>query len=146
MIHNHSNQTMDILGNIFGNNKPKKDQEVERRLKIMSERQNNADARIEDLESELERAHQRIDVLGGKLDALVLHAESRLKDFGNYKNRSTEELLEIKTEISLLIDQVDHVLEILENKAHIEAGKRLRTNLRNHYTRANNAQEALINA
>lgn len=133
-----------FFSKLFGNNKHHKHHK---------HRSNNVEQRIKDLEKGLKDANVHIDDLEKRLtaaeysiDSLQKSTELTLSDFGNYRNRTNCELELMKNQISKLLDEIEGVLELFECSEEISKAKRLRTRLRNNYTRISNAQEALCHA
>ena len=78
---------------------------------------------------------KRLDKLDDRVTSLEHSTGLILDGFGNYKNRTTEELKLMESQISKLLDQIDNVLSTLDNKEGIERARNLRRRLANNQTR-----------
>lgn len=81
---------------------------------------------------------KRLDNLENRVSALESSTELILKDFGNYKSRTQEELKLMESQVSRLLDQIDDVLSTLDNVEGITRAKSLQRRLRNNHTRIKN--------
>ncbi len=73
--------------------------------------------------------------LEDRLTALERSTTLTLEDFGNYKNRTDEELKLMESQISRLLDVINDVLSTLDNQEGILRAKNLQRRLKNNYTR-----------
>lgn len=85
---------------------------------------------------------KRLDNLENRVSSLENSTELILKDFGNYKSRTDEELKLMESQVSRLVDQVNDVLSTLDNEEAIRRAKRLQQRLRNNHTRIKKAMVA----
>jgi molecular chaperone GrpE (heat shock protein) len=85
---------------------------------------------------------KRLDNLEARVTSLEHSTGLILDGFGNYKNRTSEELKLMESQISKLLDQIDNVLSTLDNKEGIERARNLRRRLTNNKTRIYNAMRA----
>lgn len=87
---------------------------------------------------------KRLDDLEGRVTSLERSTLLILEDFGDYKNRTYEELKLMESQISRLLDQINDVLSTLDNTDGITRAKSLQRKLKNNYTRIRNAMEARV--
>jgi archaellum component FlaC len=85
---------------------------------------------------------KRLDNLENRVSSLENSTELILKDFGNYKSRTHEELKLMESQVSRLLDQIDDVLSTLDNVEGITRAKNLQRRLRNNHTRIKKAMVA----
>ena len=85
---------------------------------------------------------KRLDNLEDRVTSLEHSTKLILDGFGDYKNRTSEELKLMESQISKLLDQIDNVLSTLDNKEGIERAKGMRRRLANNKTRIYNAMKA----
>jgi archaellum component FlaC len=85
---------------------------------------------------------KHLDDLENRVSSLEKSTESTLKDFGNYKSRTHEELKLMESQVSRLVDQVNDVLSTLDNEEAIRRAKRLQQRLKNNHTRIKKAMVA----
>jgi hypothetical protein len=78
---------------------------------------------------------KRLDSLEDRVTSLEHSTGLILDGFGNYKNRTNEELKLMELQISKLLAQIDNVLSTLDNKEGIARAKNLRRRLANNQTR-----------
>lgn len=137
-IHVKAFEMANFFSKLFGNDKhsTNSSNNIKERIEHLEEGLKDANVHIDDLERRLTAAEHSIN-------SLQKSAELTLSDFGNYKHRTNSELGLMKSQISTLLDEIEGVLEILEHDEEISKAKRLRTRLRNNYTRISNAQETL---
>ena len=90
----------------------------------------------------LHEIKERITELEYRVDALEGEVTRTLRHFGNFKNRTTEELHLMQSQINDLLDGVDALIQHAEHNEAIERATRLRKRLRNHRTRIENALAA----
>ena len=82
---------------------------------------------------------KRLDNLEDRVASLENSTELIMKDFGDYKNRTREELKLMESQVSRLLGQINDVLSTLDNVEGITRTKSLRQRLRNNHTRIRNA-------
>lgn len=82
-------------------------------------------------EATLKDHQARIGVLEGVLADVV----SKLEDFGQYKQRSADELVAIRSELDSLLNVVDTMVKHAINGAGLQEAKALQKRLRNNRTR-----------
>jgi molecular chaperone GrpE (heat shock protein) len=85
---------------------------------------------------------KRLDNLENRVSALESSTELILKDFGNYKRRTQEELKLMESQVSRLLDQIDDVLSTLDDLEGITRAKSLQRRLRHNHTRIKNVMVA----
>jgi predicted nucleic acid-binding Zn-ribbon protein len=93
--------------------------------------------RLADLEN-------RVDGLEDRVTSLERSTTLTLEDFGDYKNRTNEELKLMESQISRLLNHINDVLSTLDNTEGIARAKRLQSRLRNNHTRIRNAMEVRV--
>jgi molecular chaperone GrpE (heat shock protein) len=96
---------------------------------------------VRDRLAELE---DRVEGLEDRVTSLERSTTLTLEDFGNYKNRTNEELRLMESQISRLLDHINDVLSTLDNTEGIARAKRLQSRLRNNDTRIRNAMEVRV--
>lgn len=79
----------------------------------------------------------RVDQIETRLSVVETTVESTLNLFGNYKNRTNEELKLMSDQIALLIRTVESLVTTAEHSAALERAKSLRRRLMNNNTRIN---------
>lgn len=77
----------------------------------------------------------RVDQIEIRLDAVEQHVVSTLDQFGDYKNRTVEELVLMKGQIGGLVRSVESLILSAENIAAVDRAKSLRRRLLNNQTR-----------
>lgn len=89
----------------------------------------------EEIVKRLRELEGRVDQIEVRLDAVEQHVVSTLDQFGDYKNRSVEELVLMKGQIGGLVGSVGSLILSAENAAAVERAKSLRRRLLNNQTR-----------
>jgi archaellum component FlaC len=87
---------------------------------------------------------KRLDELESRVTSLERSTVLILEDFGDYKNRTHEELKLMESQISRLLDQINDVLSTLDSTEGITRARSLQRRLRNNHTRIKNAMEAYV--
>lgn len=82
--------------------------------------------------TELENKVDQIDI---RLSSVELSVVATLDQFGDYKNRTVDELSLMNAQISSLIRTVESLVASSENTSAIERAKKLRRRLLNNKTR-----------
>jgi len=77
---------------------------------------------------DLEKRVQRIEI---RLDEV----ESKVRNFGDYRNQSSRKLKEMHEEISTLLETVEALVKEREHRVNLLEAKRLRKRLKNNKTR-----------
>lgn len=90
--------------------------------------------------SELER---RADGTDGRMDKLEHQVSGALGHFGDYKKRTAEELSLMKAQLADMLATAESLVAAAEHTAAEDQAKALRRRLKNHMTRAQNAQARL---
>ena len=98
---------------------------------------------IPEILARLRELEQRADSTDGRLDALEHQVTSALGHFGDYKNRTAAELSLIKSQLSDMVATAESLVLAAEHSTAEEQAKALRRRLRNHLTRAKNAEMRL---
>lgn len=93
--------------------------------------------RLAELENQVEGLEDRVT-------SLERSTTLTLEDFGDYKNRTNEELKLMESQISRLLDHINDILSTLDNTEGIARAKRLRSRLRNNHTRIRTAMEVRV--
>jgi len=88
--------------------------------------------RIRDLEETVENIERR-------LNQVELSIQSQLSEFGDYKNKSEEELLSVKGQLQGIIGTLESLVSAAENEEESKSARDLLKRARNHLTRAKNA-------
>jgi molecular chaperone GrpE (heat shock protein) len=99
---------------------------------------------INDVRKRLVELEDRVDGLEDRVTSLERSTTLTLEDFGNYKNRTNEELKLMESQISRLLDVINDVLSTLDNQEGITRAKNLQRRLKNNHTRIRNAMEARV--
>jgi exonuclease VII small subunit len=99
---------------------------------------------INDVRKRLVELEVRVDSLEDKVTSLERSTTLTLEDFGDYKNRTDEELKLMESQVSRLLDVINDVLSTLDNTEGIARAKRLQSRLKNNHTRIRNAMEARV--
>lgn len=89
----------------------------------------------EEIVKRLRELEGRVDQIEVRLDAVEQHVVSTLDQFGDYKNRTVEELVLMKGQIGGLVGSVESLILSAENAAAVERAKSLRRRLLNNQTR-----------
>ncbi|HEK0718892.1 hypothetical protein [Stutzerimonas degradans] len=89
----------------------------------------------EEIVKRLRELEGRVDRIEVRLDAVEQHVVSTLDQFGDYKNRTVEELVLMKGQIDGLVQSVESLILSAENTAAMERAKSLRRRLLNNQTR-----------
>ena len=88
---------------------------------------------------ELER---RVVAIEDRIVFLERDVNSSLDKFGDYKNRTRDELGQMRKDIDNLLDGVEALVQQAEHKRDIQRAKQLRGRLRNNQTRIDKALAA----
>jgi hypothetical protein len=83
-----------------------------------------------DIENKLVSLEQRIS-------AIEEQVSCTLKHFGNYKNRTKEELVLMRSQLQTLLDSIKNIIESVDNQQHQIRALKLRARLLNNLNRIN---------
>ncbi len=83
---------------------------------------------------------QRVAKMENKLEILETHIENSLDHFGDYKNRSEEELRLMASQIEELLSSVEDLIDYAETEADAKRAANLLKRLKNNKTRIQNRQ------
>ena len=113
----------------------------------LQEQINNLVNRIDATDSKANDLDQRIATLELQVENIVLQTEATLREFGNFKNRTPEELKLMAKLIKNLLGSVDALVKRIENEAGAERAENLlkplknkKKQLKNNLARIHNAQ------
>ena len=96
---------------------------------------------IDELKKQVDAIDQRVEAIDQQVKDIKLQTDTTLHHFGDYKNRTEEELKLMKKQVDDLIQR----FESIETESETEVVMRTRSlkRLRNHQTRIVNSQNAL---
>ena len=90
----------------------------------------------------LPELEQRVVAMERRIVFLERDVNSSLDKFGDYKNRTRDELGRMRKDIDNLLDGVEALVQQAEHKRDIQRAKQLRGRLRNNQTRIDKALAA----
>lgn len=93
---------------------------------------------ISEIKERLNNLENRVSVVETKITALEGEVGRGLENFGNYKNRTKEELDLMRRNIETILDTVNNVIDTLESEEAKNRAIALRKRLKNNQTRINN--------
>ena len=90
----------------------------------------------------LPELEQRVDDVDTRMRGIEGDIRSSLNQFGDYKNKTRDELSRMRKDIDNLLDAVDALVRQAEDQQEIKRAKQLRGRLRNNKTRIDKARAA----
>ena len=99
---------------------------------------------IPEILDRLGELEKRADTSDTRLSALEYQVESTLNHFGDYKNRTAEELRLMSSQLSDMIETAEALVSAAEHSSAEEQAKSLRRRLKNNLTRAQKAANSLV--
>jgi predicted nucleic acid-binding Zn-ribbon protein len=91
--------------------------------------------RLEALESRVDDLGNRVEELETRVDSVEERITRGLNRLGDYKNRTRDELLEMRGQIAALIETLEAVVAHAENREGTERARALLKRARGHRTR-----------
>lgn len=99
---------------------------------------------INDVRKRIVELETRVDSLEDKVTSLERSTALTLETFGNYRNRTNEELELMELQVSKLLEVINNVLSTLDNQEGVLRARNLQRRLRNNHTRIRKAMEARV--
>lgn len=90
---------------------------------------------IDEIAKRLTDLENKVDQIDIRLSSVEQTVEGTLNMFGDYKNRTVEELTLMSGQIDILIRSVDSLVTTAENNSAVERARNLRRRLLNNKTR-----------
>lgn len=91
---------------------------------------------LQELEERLVALESRV----ATLETCFSNIERQVDNFGNYKDRTADELLLIERQLDIMIETLDLIINDQANQSDRARAKALRTRLKKNKTRAQNAR------
>jgi len=92
---------------------------------------------IDEIARRLKDLEDKVDQIDIRLSSVEQNVATTLELFGDYKNRTAEELSLMSGQIGALLRSVESLVATAENKSGTERAKSLRRRLLNNQTRVN---------
>jgi predicted nucleic acid-binding Zn-ribbon protein len=95
-----------------------------------------------DMDARVTRLEDRMNQLETQFDGLSRRMQQDLDSFGDYKNRTKEELSDVCGQLTQIVGTLEAIVGAAENRADIQGAASLLKRARNHLTRANKSRIA----
>lgn len=82
--------------------------------------------------------HEKVLELDNRIGSIEICISSMLQDFNEYRTRTDQELLLMRSQLEKMLSTVSNLIDAAENSTDSQRAMRLRSRLRNNLTRVNN--------